>query len=75
MFGWFSKKQYQLVVDGGAPLQLQPKETVLNGALRHNIDFPYSCKVGGCAACKCQLVSGKVKELTDKSYLLSTEEI
>lgn len=75
MFGWFSKKQYQLVVDGGVPLQLQPKETVLNGALRHNIDFPYSCKVGGCAACKCQLVSGKVKELTDKSYLLSKEEI
>ena len=75
MFGWFAKKEFKLVVDGGVPLDLQHKETVLNGALRHKLDFPYSCKVGGCAACKCQLVSGKVKELTDKSYLLSKEEI
>ncbi|NPU90352.1 MAG: 2Fe-2S iron-sulfur cluster binding domain-containing protein [Gammaproteobacteria bacterium] len=75
MFGWFSKKEFKLVVDGSPALDLQHKETVLNGALRHKLDFPYSCKVGGCAACKCQLVSGKVKELTDKSYLLSKEEI
>lgn len=75
MLGWFARKSFSLVVDGGPPLALQPKETVLNGALRHGIDFPHSCKVGGCAACKCRLVSGKVKELTDKSYLLSKEEI
>lgn len=75
MFGWFSKKEYHLVVNNHPSLQLQHRETVLNGALRHGITFPYSCKVGGCAACKCQLVSGKVKELTDKSYLLSKEEI
>lgn len=75
MFGWLAKKQYRLVVDTHAPFDLTHKETVLNGALRHGIDFPYSCKVGGCAACKCQLVSGKVRELTDKSYLLSREEI
>lgn len=75
MFGWLSKKEYKLVVDSHEPIQLLNKETVLNGALRAGIDFPYSCKVGGCAACKCQLVSGKVKELTDKSYLLSKEDI
>lgn len=75
MFGWLAKKEYTLVVDSHEPVQLTHKETVLNGALRHGIDFPYSCKVGGCAACKCRLVSGKVKELTDKSYLLSKEEI
>lgn len=75
MFGWLSKKEYKLVVDTHEPVVLAHKETVLNGALRNGVDFPYSCKVGGCAACKCQLVSGKVKELTDKSYLLSREEI
>ncbi len=75
MFGWLSKKEYTLVVDAHQPVGLAHKETVLNGALRHGITFPFSCKVGGCAACKCQLVSGKVKELTDKSYLLSKEEI
>lgn len=75
MFGWGKRKDLQLVVDDHPPLVLEKNETVLNGALRAGIDFPHSCKVGGCASCKCQLVSGKVRELTDKAYLLSTEEI
>ncbi|MFT3857381.1 MAG: 2Fe-2S iron-sulfur cluster binding domain-containing protein [Aquabacterium sp.] len=37
--------------------------------------FPHNCRVGGCGECKCRLVSGKVRELTDKSYLLSAEEL
>lgn len=76
MFGWGKRKaEHTLVVDGGTPVTLARNETVLNAALRHGIDFPHSCKVGGCAACKCRLVSGQVRELTDKSYLLSREEI
>lgn len=80
MFGWLKDKPQQLtLVDGHGSalytLTLEPKETVLNGALRHGVPFPYSCKVGGCATCKCQLLRGKVKELTDKSYLLSTAEL
>ncbi|OUS24812.1 hypothetical protein A9Q99_23675 [Gammaproteobacteria bacterium 45_16_T64] len=75
MFRFFEKKQFHLTIDDNPPIQLAHKETVLNGAVRSNINFPHSCKVGGCAACKCKLVSGKVKELTDKSYLLSKEEM
>jgi p-cymene monooxygenase electron transfer component len=75
MFGWLSKKQYTLTVGQGQPFTLDARETVLNGALRAGVGFPHSCKVGGCGACKCRLVSGKVRELTDKSYLLSREEI
>jgi NAD(P)H-flavin reductase/ferredoxin len=80
MFGFLKAKPQQvtLVDDNGETVKsftTEPKETVLNAALREGIDFPYSCKVGGCASCKCQLVSGKVKELTDKSYLLSAEEL
>jgi len=75
MFKFFEKKQFQLTVDNNPPIQLEHKETILNGAVRSDISFPYSCKVGGCAACKCKLVSGKVKELTDSSYLLSKEDL
>lgn len=75
MFGWFKKQEHSLAMENGPTLQLQPGETVLNGALRNNIAFPYSCKVGGCGTCKCQLLSGRVRELTDKTYLLSKEEI
>lgn len=51
------------------------KETLLQSALNQGIAFPHNCRAGGCGACKCRLVEGKVKELTDKSYLLSAEEL
>ncbi len=56
-------------------LTVEPKETVLQAALRHGIDFPSSCRVGGCGSCKCKLARGAVKELTETGYLLSAEEI
>lgn len=75
MFGWGKRQDVTLAIDNHAPLTPGRNETVLNAALRHGIAFPHSCKVGGCGACKCQLVDGKVRELTDKSYLLSQEEM
>jgi 3-phenylpropionate/trans-cinnamate dioxygenase ferredoxin reductase subunit len=56
-------------------ISLERKETILGAALRNGINFPYSCKVGGCAECKCKLIKGRVKEFTDASYLLSAEEV
>ena len=57
------------------PIMVNPKETLLQAALREGIDFPNSCRVGGCAACKCKLVDGKVKELTQTAYILSDEDL
>jgi NAD(P)H-flavin reductase/fatty-acid desaturase len=57
------------------PVSVDRRETLLQAALRQGIDFPYSCRVGGCATCKCKLKQGKVKELTETGYLLSAEEI
>jgi NAD(P)H-flavin reductase/ferredoxin len=56
-------------------LTVHPRETVLQAALRSGIDFPSSCRVGGCGTCKCKLSSGRVKELTETGYLLTAEEI
>ncbi len=56
-------------------ITLLPKETVLQAALRNGLDFPNSCRVGGCASCKCKLATGEVNELTDTSYLLTREEL
>ena len=56
-------------------ITVEPRETVLLAALRNGIDFPNSCRVGGCGTCKCKLTSGKVKELTETGYLLSAEEL
>ena len=57
------------------PVAVQPGDTLLHAALRHGIDFPHGCRVGGCASCKCRLVSGQVRELTETGYILSDEEL
>ena len=35
-------------------------ESVLEAAMRANIDLPYSCMEGLCASCRCQIVEGDV---------------
>lgn len=75
MFSLFAKKASTTATINGLAIRVEPKETVLKAALREGIDFPHNCRVGGCAACKCKLVSGNVKELTDTGYLLSQEEL
>jgi ring-1,2-phenylacetyl-CoA epoxidase subunit PaaE len=50
---------------------VKPHETILEAALRDDIDLPYSCQAGMCTACLGKCVSGKVHMdeedgLTDK---------
>ena len=70
-----SRKQQFTAVINGQSIAVDPRETLLQAALRQGIDFPNSCRVGGCGTCKCRLQDGKVKELTESGYLLSREEI
>lgn len=39
------------------------EDTILGGALRSGIGFPYECNSGGCGSCMFEIVSGEVKEL------------
>ncbi|MBA4111123.1 MAG: oxidoreductase [Leptothrix sp. (in: Bacteria)] len=75
MFSFFKKSGPNQASINGVPIMVNPKETLLQAALREGIDFPNSCRVGGCAACKCKLVDGKVKELTQTAYILSDEDL
>lgn len=59
----------------GVFLKVPPGETILQSALDQGISFPHNCRVGSCSTCKCKLVSGRVKELSDSAYVLSGEEI
>ena len=71
-----SPSEFQLRIQPcGQTLTAPTKDSLLLTALHNGIAFPHNCRVGGCGECKCRLVSGKVKELTDKSYLLSAEEL
>jgi len=75
MFAFFKKQRASTALVNGSPVVVEPKQTLLQAALRQGIDFPHGCRVGGCATCKCKLVSGKVRELTEFGYVLSDEEL
>jgi NAD(P)H-flavin reductase/ferredoxin len=59
----------------GRPISVGPGETLLQAAQRQGVSIPYSCRVGGCGTCRCRLVSGQVKELTETGYILSAREL
>ena len=75
MFWRTSKPKPVTATINDQAITVEPKETLLQAALRQGIDLPYSCRVGGCATCKCRLLDGKVKELTRADYILSDEEL
>ncbi|MED5608702.1 2Fe-2S iron-sulfur cluster binding domain-containing protein [Pseudomonas sp. JH-2] len=75
MFAFLSRNRAANASINGASIRVEPGETLLQAALRQGIDFPHSCRVGGCATCKCRLVRGKVRELTETGYILSAQEL
>jgi alkane 1-monooxygenase len=60
---------------GDRTFAVGPGETLLRAADREGVPFPSGCRVGGCGTCRCRLVAGRVRELTDTAYLLSAEEL
>lgn len=42
------------------PLTVLPNQTVLEAALAGGVSIPFSCSMGGCAACACTLVEGEM---------------
>ena len=50
-------------------------QSILEAALAQGIAFPHSCTVGTCGSCKCRLVSGKIREITNFGYVLSADEL
>lgn len=54
--------------------KLEPNSnTILDAALAHGADLPYSCKGGVCTTCKAKLMEGKVK--MEMNYGLEHDEI
>jgi NAD(P)H-flavin reductase/ferredoxin len=60
---------------GAHAFSAEPGETILQAAERAGLSFPYACRVGGCATCKCRVVEGAVHERTETGYLLSQDEL
>jgi ferredoxin len=52
----------------------QAGDTLLAALLRAGLAFPFSCQTGSCGTCKCQLISGEVRELAYSEHTLSRTE-
>lgn len=59
----------------GWTFEVEPGQTILQAALAKGLPWPSRCRVGSCTTCRCRLLDGEVKELTDTSYVLSKEQL
>ncbi|MEM8845220.1 MAG: 2Fe-2S iron-sulfur cluster binding domain-containing protein [Pseudomonadota bacterium] len=79
MFG-FGKKDKKtdfdaVINDGAAKITVKKGDNLLKTALDAGLPWPHDCRVGSCGTCKCVVKSGKIKALTDFSYVLDGEQL
>lgn len=81
LFGLFKRKVVQThtvrVIHNGSSAEFSAPEnkTLLESALQQNAPIPYSCQVGSCGECLCQVTEGQVAHLKDLSYMLEPEQL
>lgn len=62
-----------LVDDEETSFEMSQKQTILEAALKHGIDAPYSCQGGICSSCLARVTSGTAE--MKKNSILSDSEI
>lgn len=63
-----------LIEGGGAFAVAADEDTILRAALRAGIGFPHECNVGGCGACRFDLLDGEVETLWEAAPGLSERD-
>ena len=58
----------------GETVPVEAGDTLLAALLRAGLAFPFSCQTGNCGTCKCELVSGEVRELDYSAHTLPPAE-
>lgn len=77
MFSFFSSKgPFKVkVASTDKSFVVEKGDNLLKAALNNKLAWPHNCRVGSCGECRCRLVSGKIKQLSDFSYVLNSEEM
>lgn len=63
------------VVNTGETFEVKGGINLLQAAINSGIKWPNDCRVGSCGACRCTIKNGKVKPLSDFSYVLDGEQL
>ena len=78
MFGIFgkAKKDHRVTLQpSGIELEVKAGDNLLKACLTAGLGWPHDCRVGSCGTCRCRLVEGKIKELSDFAYVLDGDEL
>lgn len=77
MFSFFSSKgPFKVKVKSiSETFEVEKGDNLLKAALNKGLPWPHNCRVGSCGQCKFRLISGKIKPLSDFSYVLDREEM
>ena len=59
----------------GWEFRVEPGQTLLQAALAQGLPWPSRCRVGSCTTCRCRLLAGEVRALTDSSYVLTKQQL
>jgi ring-1,2-phenylacetyl-CoA epoxidase subunit PaaE len=62
-----------MVDDEETTFEMSQKQTVLEAALKHGIDAPYSCQGGICSSCLARVTNGTA--VMSKNSILTDSEI
>jgi ring-1,2-phenylacetyl-CoA epoxidase subunit PaaE len=63
-----------VTLDGATrSFEMSPDQTVLEAALAHDIDVPFSCRAGVCSTCRCKVTEGEVA--MDTNHALEDYEV
>jgi ferredoxin len=70
----FPKSDVTITLSGAdRTVELAAGETVLESALKNNIDAPYACLGGACGTCKARITTGAVS--MEQNFALNTAEL
>ena len=78
MFGLFKSKKQDWranVQPVGSEVEVKSGDNLLKAALEAGLAWPHDCRVGSCGTCRCTLKEGKIKPLSDFSYVLTGDEL
>lgn len=66
---------FRIEIEGGSAFAVPAHEdTLLRAALRAGIGLPHECNVGGCGACRFDLIAGEVEDLWPEAPGLSARD-
>jgi CDP-4-dehydro-6-deoxyglucose reductase len=61
-------------LSGGPSFVSEQRESLLDAAMRSNVQLAYSCKTGRCSTCKSKVLSGQTEPLQDELGLSEQEK-